>query len=104
MITVTKADLVDQVRDSTGLARIESAGLVDQLLQLLRQRLLEGEEVKLTGFGSFLVRRKARRPGRNPKTLAPLPIAPRRVVVFRPSALLRQAMNTGSTGTGGKGI
>lgn len=93
MNTVTRSDIVERVRSTTGLARAESSVLVEQLLELMKAELLAGNSLKLSGFGTFLVRQKAERKGRNPKTRDPMPIAARKVVVFRPSAALRQAMN-----------
>lgn len=88
--TVTRAELTEAVYRAVGLSRSESAGLVDQVLETIAARLERGENVKLSSFGSFLVRSKGRRMGRNPKTGVEVPIEPRRVVVFRPSQILRQ--------------
>ncbi|GIX17271.1 MAG: integration host factor subunit alpha [Rhodothalassiaceae bacterium] len=88
--TVTRAELTEAVYRAVGLSRSESAGLVDQVLETIASRLERGENVKLSSFGSFLVRSKGRRMGRNPKTGVEVPIEPRRVVVFRPSQILRQ--------------
>ncbi len=88
--TVTRAELTEAVYRAVGLSRSDSAGLVDQVLETIASRLERGENVKLSSFGSFLVRSKGRRMGRNPKTGVEVPIEPRRVVVFRPSQILRQ--------------
>ncbi|RMF69790.1 MAG: integration host factor subunit alpha [Alphaproteobacteria bacterium] len=88
--TVTRAELTEAVYREVGLSRSESAALVDSVLETIAGRLEKGENVKLSSFGSFLVRQKGRRMGRNPKTGVEVPIEPRRVVVFRPSQILRK--------------
>ena len=88
--TVTRAELTEAVYREVGLSRSESAALVDSVLETIAARLEKGENVKLSSFGSFLVRQKGRRVGRNPKTGVEVPIEPRRVVVFRPSQILRK--------------
>ncbi len=88
--TVTRAELTEAVYREVGLSRSESAALVDSVLETIATRLEKGENVKLSSFGSFLVRHKGRRMGRNPKTGVEVPIEPRRVVVFRPSQILRK--------------
>lgn len=91
--TLTKASLVDRVVTRVGLTRREGAELVDALFEQLRLRLDEGEEVKIAGFGTFKVRQKAARLGRNPQTETPMMISGRRVLVFKPSSLLRARLN-----------
>jgi integration host factor subunit alpha len=88
--TVTRADLCEAVYKKVGLSRAESAKLVELVFKEITDRLELGETVKLSSFGSFMVRKKGPRMGRNPKTGKEVPIAPRRVMVFRPSAILRQ--------------
>jgi integration host factor subunit alpha len=88
--TVTRADLCEAVYKKVGLSRAESATLVELVFKEITDRLELGETVKLSSFGSFLVRKKGPRMGRNPKTGKEVLIAPRRVLVFRPSAILRQ--------------
>ena len=90
--TVTRADLSEAVYKKVGLSRAESAKLVELVFKEITDRLELGETVKLSSFGSFVVRRKGPRIGRNPKTGKEVPIAPRRVMVFRPSAVLRQRL------------
>lgn len=87
--TVTRAELSEAVRQKLGLSRAESAELVEQVLAEVCDRLAAGEDVKLSGFGLFEVRGKGERVGRNPKTGIEVPIAPRRVLAFRPSNLLK---------------
>ena len=79
-----------------GLSRTESATLVEQVLKEITDCLERGETVKLSSFGSFVVRKKGQRIGRNPKTGKEVPISPRRVMVFKPSAILKQKINGGT--------
>ena len=92
--TVTRADLCEAVYDRVGLSRTESAALVELVLKEITDCLERGETVKLSSFGSFIVRHKGQRVGRNPKTGTEVPISPRRVMVFKPSAILKQRINT----------
>jgi integration host factor subunit alpha len=87
--TLTRADLADVVHNKLGLSRAESAGLVERLLHHMCHALSEGENVKISGFGSFILRDKGQRVGRNPKTGVEVPIAPRRVMTFRASQIMR---------------
>jgi integration host factor subunit alpha len=98
--TVTRADLCEAVYQKVGLSRTESAALVEMVLKEITDCLERGETVKLSSFGSFVVRKKGQRIGRNPKTGTEVPISPRRVMVFKPSAILKQRINTGSDGSG----
>jgi integration host factor subunit alpha len=91
--TLTRADLADALHSQVGLSRAESGGLVEQVLEGIAEALLAGENVKLSGFGSFMRRDKGLRTGRNPKTGVEVPIEPRTVLTFRPSQLLRQRIN-----------
>jgi integration host factor subunit alpha len=86
---VTRVELVEAVYQRVGLSRAESARLVEQVLKEIADCLEHGETVKLSGFGSFMVRTKGPRVGRNPKTGVEVPITPRRVMVFKASAVLR---------------
>jgi len=101
--TLTRADLCEAVHRDVGLSRTESAALVELVLKEITDCLERGETVKLSSFGSFAVRKKGQRIGRNPKTGTEAPISPRRVTVFKPSPLLRQRVNSGSNGSGGSG-
>ncbi|MGH6780504.1 MAG: integration host factor subunit alpha [Sphingomonadaceae bacterium] len=87
--TLTRADLAEAVHRNIGLSRAESAGMVEQILDRMSQALERGENVKISGFGSFVLRDKGQRIGRNPKTGIEVPIAPRRVLTFRASQMLR---------------
>ena len=93
--TVTRADLCEAVYQKVGLSRTESATLVELVLKEITDCLERGETVKLSSFGSFVVRNKNRRIGRNPKTGEEVPIAPRRVLVFKPSNVLKDKINEG---------
>ncbi|MHB8529701.1 MAG: integration host factor subunit alpha [Caulobacteraceae bacterium] len=89
MRTVTRADLTEAVHEEVGLTRQDCAGLVERTLDLVAQAMERGESVKLSGFGVFQVRKKRERMGRNPKTGAPAPIDPRRVIGFRASQVIK---------------
>lgn len=94
--TLTRADLAESIHNQIGLSRAESASLVEQILRHLCESLSSGENVKISGFGSFILRDKGERIGRNPKTGVEVPIAPRRVLTFRASQLLRDRIVAGS--------
>ncbi len=91
--TVTRADLSEAVYKTVGLSRSESASLVEMVLDEIMGSLSQGETVKLSSFGTFTVRAKAERIGRNPKTGIEVPITPRRVILFRASKVLRARIN-----------
>ena len=91
--TLTRADLSEAVYQEVGLSRNESAELVESVLFEISQNLVEGENVKISSFGSFIVRSKDGRIGRNPKTGEEVPIEPRRVLVFRPSQVLKDQVS-----------
>ena len=91
--TVTRADLSEAVYQKLGLSRTESAALVERVLDEICAGLARGESVKLSSFGSFVVRKKGHRIGRNPKTGVQVPIEPRRVMVFKPSNVLKAQIN-----------
>jgi integration host factor subunit alpha len=91
--TVTRADLCEAVYQKVGLSRTESAELVEHVLDEISACIVRGESVKLSSFGSFIVRKKGERIGRNPKTGQEVPISPRRVMVFKPSNVLKERIN-----------
>jgi len=93
--TVTRAQLSEAVYQEVGLSRNESADLLEHVLTEISSALARGESVKISSFGSFAVRKKGQRVGRNPKTGEEVPILPRRVLVFRPSQLLKNRINDG---------
>ena len=95
--TLTRVDLAEAVYRKVGLSRTESADLVELMLDSICDRVVEGESVKLSSFGSFLVRDKKERIGRNPKTGVEVPIKPRRVMVFKPSNILKEAVLNGNS-------
>ena len=102
--TVTRAHLAEAVYQEVGLSRSESAELVDAILTEITESLMEDGTVKVSSFGTFSVRRKGQRIGRNPKTGEEVPILPRRVLVFRPSQVLKERINTQlSAGHGSNG-
>ena len=91
--TITRAHLSEAVYQEVGLSRNESADLVEAVLELVSEALEKGETVKISSFGTFSVRQKGQRIGRNPKTGEEVPIYPRRVLVFRPSQVLKSRIN-----------
>ncbi len=91
--TLTRADLSEAVYRQVGLSRNESSLLVDAVLEEISGALEKGDEVKISSFGTFSIRQKAERIGRNPKTKVEVPIKPRRVLTFRPSHVLRERIN-----------
>jgi integration host factor subunit alpha len=93
--TLTRADLADVVHRRLGLSRAESAGVVERVLHHMCHALSEGKNVKLSGFGTFILRDKGERIGRNPKTGVEVPIAPRRVMTFRASQIMRDQIAKG---------
>jgi len=99
--TVTRADLAEAVYSEVGLSRNESADLVEAVLQTVSEALLNGENVKISSFGSFVLRDKGERVGRNPKTGEEVPIDPRRVLVFRASQILKQRIDSSLKDKGG---
>jgi integration host factor subunit alpha len=91
--TITRAQLSEAVYQEVGLSRNESADLMEAVLRQISDSLGHGETVKISSFGSFSVRQKGQRVGRNPKTGEEVPILPRRVLVFRPSQVLKSRIN-----------
>jgi integration host factor subunit alpha len=94
---VTRVELSDAVyRTKAGLTRTESSAMVDFVLKEITDAIAQGETVKFSSFGTFLVRKKGQRIGRNPKTGVEVPIVPRRVVLFKASALMKQKIQSKS--------
>ena len=91
--TLTRADLTEVLHREVGLSRTESADMVNSILDLVSDALISGQTVKLSSFGTFMVRAKRQRMGRNPKTGVEVPITPRRVLVFRPSQIMKNIVN-----------
>jgi len=94
--TLTRMDLSEAVFKEVGLSRNESAELVEGLLNHISDALTKGEQVKISSFGTFSVRDKTARVGRNPKTGEEVPITPRRVLTFRPSHLMKEKVALGN--------
>lgn len=88
-----KADIIDVVHEKIGFSRREAAEVVEAALEVLKEALQKGQRVQIVGFGSFMVRQKKERVGRNPKTGEEIVIAPRRVMTFKPSKILRDLVN-----------
>ena len=95
--TLTRSDLSEAVYREIGLSRNESAEMVENILSRIVEALIAGEAVKISSFGTFAVREKGARMGRNPKTGEEVPIEPRRVLVFRPSHILKERVNVGNS-------
>jgi len=96
--TLTRADLSEAVYQQVGLSRSESSNLVETVLEEICQAAIRGETIKLSSFGTFSVRSKNERIGRNPKTGQEVPITPRRVMVFRPSNILKDRVLNSNKG------
>ena len=91
--TITRAQLSEAVYEEVGLSRNESADLVEAVLEEMVGALSDGETVKISSFGSFSIRQKSQRMGRNPKTGEEVPILPRKVIIFKPSHVLKNRIN-----------
>ena len=94
--TLTRSDLSEAVYREIGLSRNESSDLVETILDRIAAALVDGDTVKISSFGTFAVREKGARMGRNPKTGEEVPIDPRRVLVFRPSHILKERVDSGN--------
>jgi integration host factor subunit alpha len=94
--TLTRMDLSEAIVRNVGLSRNESADMVETVLNYMSDALVEGDQVKISSFGTFSIRDKAARVGRNPKTGEEVPISPRRVLTFRPSHLLKERVADGN--------
>src|ERR671917_2197952 len=93
MNTLTRASLAEAIYSQVGLSRNESAALLESVLERISAALEAGEAVKISAFGTFMVRQKGQRVGRNPKTGVEVPILPRKVLSFRPSQVLKARIN-----------
>jgi integration host factor subunit alpha len=96
--SLTRSDLTAAVQDRLGLARVECSTLVDAVFETISEELVAGQGVKLTGFGSFSLRDKKARTGRNPRTKKEAVISPRRVVSFKTSSTLKERINSSHEG------
>ena len=97
--TLTKAELADLLFDRLGLNKRESKDMVEAFFEIVHGTLVDGQDVKLSGFGNFQIRTKAPRPGRNPRTGEAIPIEARRVVTFHASSKLKEQIQEGTTGS-----
>ena len=93
--TLTRADLAETINRKLGFSRAESLDLVEKILAKMCDAMSDGENVKISGFGTFILRDKGQRVGRNPKTGVEVPIAPRRVMTFRASQIMRDRIARG---------
>jgi len=93
---MTKADLIESVYLKTGFSKKESAEIVETVFDLIKDTLEDGEKIKIAGFGNFVVKEKATRRGRNPQTGDEIEISARRILTFKPSQVLKNAINSGS--------
>ena len=87
--TLTRADLAERLHRDIGLSRAACADMIERVLELMCEAMADGQNVKISGFGTFVLRDKAERVGRNPKTGIEVPISPRRVLTFRASQMMR---------------
>jgi integration host factor subunit alpha len=94
-MTLTKANIVDSIKDRLGFTRKQSIETVESLLEIMKKTMEQGEDVLISGFGKFCVKEKKERRGRNPATGDDLMLAPRRVVTFKCSGKLRDRINKG---------
>jgi integration host factor subunit alpha len=92
--TVTKADIIESVYEKVGFSKKEAAEIVEMVFDTIKETLERGEKIKISGFGNFLVRDKKSRVGRNPQTGEEIEISARRVLTFRPSQVLKNALNS----------
>lgn len=92
---MTKADLIESVYLKTGFSKKESAEIVETVFGLMKSTLEDGEKIKIAGFGNFVVKEKATRRGRNPQTGEEIEISSRKILTFKPSQVLKAALNGG---------
>jgi len=92
---MTKAELAQKISEKAGFGRRESLEMIETLLEIMKESLAQGEKIKISGFGNFAARPKRERVGRNPQTGAQLKITARRVLTFKASHILKQAVNRG---------
>lgn len=94
---MTKADIAEKIQATTEFSKKESAEMMEAVFSIVKSTLESGETLKISGFGSFVVKQKAKRRGRNPQTGEAITIEARRILTFKPSTLLRDAINKGIT-------
>ena len=100
---MTKADIVEHIYERVGFSKKESAELVEKVFEIIKETLAEGEKVKISGFGNFVVREKNARKGRNPQTGEEIRLSARRVLTFKPSLVLKNVLNEGPVPRKGNG-
>lgn len=91
---MTKADIVEKIYEKVGFSKKESAELVETVFDLIKSTLEEGDKIKIAGFGNFVVKEKSDRRGRNPQTGEEITIVARKILTFKPSQVLKSAINT----------
>ena len=96
---MTKADIIEQIYEKVGFSKKESAEIVELVFDIIKETLEKGEKIKISGFGNFVVRSKRPRIGRNPQTGEEIEISARIVLTFRPSQVLKTALNSEETGS-----
>lgn len=92
---MTKADIIEQIYEKVGFSKKESSEIVELVFDIIKETLEKGEKIKISGFGNFVVRSKRPRVGRNPQTGQEIEISARKVLTFRPSQVLKSALNKG---------
>jgi len=90
---MTKVDIAERIQSKLGISMKESLALLESVLSIMKNTLEDGEKIKIAGFGNFEIKQKKDRIGRNPQTGDPLTIEARRIISFKPSAMLRKAVN-----------
>jgi len=90
---MTKSEIAERIQAGTGMTRKESAEMMEEVFSIIKSTLEQGEKLKISGFGSFVVKQKNDRRGRNPQTGETITISSRRIVTFKPSSILRKAIN-----------
>jgi len=91
---MTKADIIERIHQKIGFSKKESAEMVETVFRIIKTTLETGEKIKIAGFGNFVIKQKADRRGRNPQTGETITIAARRILTFKPSQVLKNAINT----------
>jgi integration host factor subunit alpha len=96
-VTMTKGDIVEHIYEKVGFSKKEANDVVESIFEIIKKRLQQGEKVKISGFGNFVVNRKRPRKGRNPQTGDEITISGRRVLTFKSSQVLKKSMNPEAT-------
>jgi len=94
---MTKVDIVENIYEKVGFSKKEVAKIVETIFELIKESLQNEEKIKISGFGNFIVRKKRARRGRNPQTGDDIQITPRRILTFKPSQVLKAALNRSET-------